>query len=154
MHRLERSIDLDVSCEELWDFIATPKNLNLLTPPDLEFEILSELPERMYDGLMILYRIRIPLFGRWRWLTEIKHIRDGVSFVDEQRVGPYRLWYHQHEIRPLGEGRTRMFDRVDYALPFGPLGVVVQRLWVAGMLEGIFEFRRKKLLELFPPRSQ
>jgi ligand-binding SRPBCC domain-containing protein len=66
MHHLEKEITLNVSEEKVWEFLATPLNLNELTPPDLDFRILSELPDKMYNGLMIQYEIRIPLFGTHR----------------------------------------------------------------------------------------
>ncbi|MBN2644992.1 MAG: SRPBCC family protein [Desulfuromonadaceae bacterium] len=149
MYRLERDIELAVSAEDLWQFVATPGNLNAITPPELHFEILTSVPERMYNGLMILYRVRVPLLGRTDWLTEIKHIRPGLSFVDEQRRGPYRLWYHYHEICALGPARSRMIDRVDYQLPFGPLGRMVHRALIGRTLERIFDYRSQALVERF-----
>lgn len=153
MYVLERELVLDVGCDDLWSFIATPSNLNLLTPPQLQFQIASALPECIYEGLLIHYRISIPHFGTWRWLTEIKHIEEGVSFVDEQRFGPYRFWYHEHRLEAVSTTRTRMIDRVTYALPFGPLGAVIHRLAVKNMLQEIFAYRREKLLELYPVRT-
>jgi ligand-binding SRPBCC domain-containing protein len=150
MHQLEREIVLNVDQRTLWEFMATPANLNRLTPPELQFQIVSELPDKMYNGLMIEYRIRIPLFGNWRWLTEIKHIREGEYFVDEQRIGPYRLWHHQHLLEPVGEQQTRMIDRVSYRLPFGPVGLLVHQLQVKQMLAEIFDFRSQRLREIFP----
>ncbi|MDA3903703.1 MAG: SRPBCC family protein [Desulfuromusa sp.] len=149
MHFLEREVVLNVSQQTLWEFMATPANLNDLTPPELKFQIVSELPARMYNGLMIEYHIGIPLFGNWRWLTEIKHIREGEYFVDEQRLGPYRLWYHQHLLEPVGEEQTRMIDRVSYQLPFGILGRLVNQFRVKYMLDNIFSYRTKQLLEMF-----
>ncbi len=149
MHKLEQEILLPVASSELWRFIASPNNLNLLTPPRLDFNILSTVPERMYDGLTILYAIRIPFFGHRRWLTEIKHIREGISFVDEQRIGPYRFWYHYHELEAVGAGATRMRDRVHYRLPFEPLSFPVHELLVKKMLRDIFAYRAKKLTALF-----
>jgi ligand-binding SRPBCC domain-containing protein len=149
MHLLEKEITLDAPVEKVWEFLATPLNLNELTPPDLDFKIISELPDKMYNGLMIQYEIRIPLFGIHRWLTEIKHINEGVSFVDEQRVGPYKLWYHQHVIEPNGEKMTNMIDRVAYQLPFGPIGVLVHNVKVKQMLDEIFDYRTQRLYELF-----
>ena len=148
MHILEREIILAADPETLWEFLSTPVNLNDLTPPELHFQILSDVPEKMYNGLTILYEIQIPLFGKRRWLTEIKHIEQGAFFVDEQRIGPYKLWYHQHRIEPF-ENKTRMIDRVSYQLPFGPLGRLVHRLWVKKMLTEIFDFRAARLTELF-----
>jgi ligand-binding SRPBCC domain-containing protein len=149
MHFLEREIILNAEVERVWEFMATPANLNELTPPELHFQIVSVLPEKMYDGLTILYAIQIPLFGKRRWLTEIKHIDQGKYFVDEQRIGPYRLWYHEHSIEKAGENQTRMIDRVSYKLPFGVLGSLVHQFWVENMLESIFDYRAKRLSELF-----
>ena len=148
MHILEREIILDTDPDTLWEFLSTPVNLNDLTPPELHFQILSEVPEKMYNGLTILYEIQIPFFGKRRWLTEIKHIEEGTFFVDEQRVGPYKLWYHQHRIEALDK-KTRMIDRVCYQLPFGVLGLLVHRLWVKNMLETIFSYRTTRLAERF-----
>lgn len=153
MHLLEKEITLNTSAEEIWEFLATPLNLNELTPPDLEFKIISDLPDKMYNGLMIQYEIRIPLFGTHRWLTEIKHIREGVSFVDEQRLGPYKLWFHQHIIEPVAANQTRMIDRVTYQMPFGPLGQLVHQLKVKQMLNEIFDYRTQRLHELFGKES-
>ena len=149
MHLLEREIVINTEISKVWEFLATPLNLNELTPSDLDFKIISELPDKMYNGLMIQYEIRIPMFGTHRWLTEIKHINEGVSFVDEQRIGPYKLWYHQHIIEPTAEKQTRMIDRVTYQLPFGPLGLLVHQLKVKQMLNEIFDFRTQRVYELF-----
>ncbi len=149
MHTFEREQILNARPEQVWEFLATPANLDLLTPKDLRFRILSEVPETMYEGLTIHYEIGIPVFGRWKWLTEIKHIVPGQSFVDEQRRGPYRFWYHYHAIEPFDGSRTRMIDRVTYELPFGPLGELVHIVKVKGMLEKIFDYRSEKLKLVF-----
>lgn len=148
MHILEREITLNTDPDTLWNFLSTPVNLNELTPPDLHFRILSEVPDNMYNGLTILYEIQIPLFGKHRWLTEIKHIETGAFFVDEQRIGPYKLWYHQHRIEAIAQ-KTRMIDRVSYQLPFGVIGQLIHKLWVKDMLETIFAYRAARLAERF-----
>ncbi|BDD86321.1 SRPBCC family protein [Desulfofustis limnaeus] len=132
----------------IWDFIQDPANLDDITPPDLRFTIVSEVPAIMYDGLIIEYRLQVPVFGKQSWVTEIKHIRPGQSFVDEQRLGPYRFWYHYHEVRPE-EGGAAMLDRVHYRLPGGPLGSLLHQLIVRRTLARIFEFRRQRLATLF-----
>ncbi|PLX78445.1 MAG: hypothetical protein C0614_08555 [Desulfuromonas sp.] len=149
MNVLKREILLTAKPTEIWDFLATPLNLNQLTPPDLDFKILSDLPEKMYNGLMIEYEIKIPTFGTRLWLTEIKHINPGVSFVDEQRKGPYKMWYHLHIIEEVAETMTRMIDQVTYQLPFGRLGILVDKILVRNMLANIFDYRTQKLYELF-----
>jgi ligand-binding SRPBCC domain-containing protein len=94
-------------------------------PASLDFTVLGELPERMHAGLMIRYRVR-PLFGiPVRWLTEITHVEPGRYFVDEQRMGPYQVWHHEHWFKALAPDRTEVRDLVHYVLPFGPVGQLV-----------------------------
>jgi ligand-binding SRPBCC domain-containing protein len=147
VHSFEREQMIRTDLDAAWQFISSPANLDAITPPDLAFSIVSPVPREMHDGLLVEYRIRIPWVGRQTWLTEIKHIREGESFVDEQRIGPYRLWYHYHHIEPHPEG-VRFYDRVTYALPYGPLGALAHALFVRRTLRRIFDFREKRLQEL------
>ena len=138
---------------QIWEFFATPRNLDTLTPPEMKFEIVGDVAPRMYAGQTIEYRIRI-LPGVWTgWLTEITHVREGEYFVDEQRVGPYSLWHHEHRFVPVAGG-VNMTDHVTYAVGFGPIGWLVERLWIREQLARIFDFRRTKVAELFPARTR
>ena len=106
MYILERQQRVTASMAQAWDFLQNPANLDRITPPDLHFRIVTEVPAIMFNGLIVEYRITIPLLGTHTWVTEIKHIREGHSFVDEQRLGPYRFWYHYHEIRQERDRRA------------------------------------------------
>ena len=97
VYQLNRSQVIETTLEKAWDFIRSPANLNKITPPNMVFKILSDVPKSMYNGLIIRYKIKIPLIGEQNWVSEIKHIKDGESFVDEQKVGPYLFWHHYHE---------------------------------------------------------
>ena len=147
MYLLEREQEVRTTIEKAWDFIETPGNLNRITPPDLDFEIVSNVPDRMYNGLIIEYLITIPFFGRKRWIAEIKHIREPFSFVDEQRTGPYKHWYHYHELRETEDG-IGMTDKVYYAIPYGILGRLLHFFIIKKTLERIFDYRFEKLEEL------
>lgn len=148
LRTLHREQFIPAPPERVWEFFATPKNLDAMTPPNLRFQILSELPERMYTGQLIAYRIS-PVPGIWlSWLTEIRHVEEGRYFVDEQRAGPYRFWYHEHRFTPVAGG-VQMTDHVSYDVGWGPAGALVEKLWVCGQLEGIFNYRAKRVTELF-----
>ena len=90
IHTLYREQTVATDLDTAWDFISRPENLNEITPDDMHFQIVSDVPERMRDGLIIEYRIGIPLLGKQVWLSELKHIRERHSFVDEQRVARVR----------------------------------------------------------------
>lgn len=142
MYKLEREIIVSADEKKAWDFLSNPNNLNELTPKDLSFEVLSDLPEEMYNGLIIEYKIKIPLAGKWNWVTEIKHIREGKSFVDEQRKGPYKFWYHYHEIEAV-EGGTKIKDVVTYDIPYSILGKLMHVIFIKNKLNEIFDHRSK-----------
>lgn len=101
----------------------------------------------MYGGQILTYTVCPLPRLRMRWVTEISHVRRPDFFVDQQRLGPYRLWHHQHLFRSVAEG-TEMEDVVHYALPFWPLGEL-GRTMVAARLDAIFEFRRQTLARMF-----
>lgn len=151
VHTLHTQQIIRATREQAWAFFSDPRNLAKITPPTLGFEVLTpDLPARIRSGLMIAYRVR-PLFGiPMQWLTEITHVEEGVRFIDEQRVGPYAVWHHEHEFRDLGDGRVEMEDRVTYVLPFGPLGDLVHPLLVKPQIETIFGFRERAVREMFP----
>ena len=148
MHHLKQSQTLPVDRKVLWEFISVPQNLNKITPPDMAFEIIGEPPEKAYAGLLLEYRVKVPLLGWSTWLTEIKYVEDGVSFMDEQRVGPYKLWLHTHKLEDV-DGGTRMTDDIRYLVPFGPIGLLANFLFVGRTLRRIFDYRRVKMEELF-----
>ena len=148
LHRIDTTHHLRIRLDEAWAFFSDPRNLGRITPPSMRFEILSPLPARVYPGLLITYRVR-PLLGLpVTWITEITQVVEPRLFVDEQRFGPYRFWHHLHMFREVDDG-TEMRDIVHYALPIGILGRAAHGLLVAPRLREIFEFRRRRLDEIF-----
>ncbi|MCS7173840.1 MAG: SRPBCC family protein [Armatimonadetes bacterium] len=140
LHRLERTLVLHAELGTVWEFFADPRNLPEITPPWLDLRLVSPVPDRMYPGLLLEYRVR-PFGGlAWPWVAEITHIREGSLFVDEQRLGPYRLWHHEHHFR-IVPGGVEVRDLVVYALPGGWLGDRLLAASVARRLEAIFQFR-------------
>lgn len=135
----------------IWDFFATPRNLDALTPPSLRLTVVGALPDRMYAGQMIAYRVGILPGITLRWLTEITHVTAGEFFVDEQRIGPYRLWHHEHHFVPAPDGRgVTMTDRITYDVGWGLAGELAHAFWIGGQLKFIFDYRAQKVGELFP----
>lgn len=140
---------LPVSLDEAWAFFSHPKNLAEMTPEYLNLKFTNKLfREEMYAGQVITYTVKpvlgIPMF----WMTEITHVKDREFFVDEQRVGPYALWHHQHHFREI-PGGVEMTDIVHYKLPGWWLGDLANAIFVRNQLKSIFTFRRAKVEALF-----
>jgi ligand-binding SRPBCC domain-containing protein len=138
------------SIDTVWDFISSPANLKEITPDYMGFDITSkDLPQKMYAGMIITYKVR-PLLGiSMTWVTEITHVAEKRYFVDEQRVGPYALWHHQHIIELHGNG-VMMTDIVSYKPPLGFIGSIGNALLIRRQLEGIFAYRKDALKKRFP----
>jgi ligand-binding SRPBCC domain-containing protein len=148
-YQFKREQKVNSTLEEVWDFISSPRNLKEITPDYMGFDITTEnLPEKMYPGMIISYTVT-PLLGiKTTWVTEITQVKDKVYFVDEQRVGPYTIWHHEHFIEPI-EGGVLMKDIVSYKPPFGFLGSIANTLVIKKKLNEIFNYRTKALDERY-----
>jgi hypothetical protein len=143
-HTLRREQRVPGAPDEVFAFFADAGNLEAITPPWLGFRIVTPRPIEMRAGTLIEYRLklhRVPI----SWLTRIEEWVPGERFVDAQVDGPYALWHHMHEFAAHPDGGTLMRDTVRYALPYGPLGEVARRLFVARDLEAIFAYRAEAL---------
>ncbi|WP_435579540.1 SRPBCC family protein [Gilvibacter sp.] len=140
-YQFKRTQKIPATVDEVWDFISSPANLQEITPDHMGFEITSgDLPEKMYPGMIISYVVK-PLLGiPMTWVTEITQVIDKSYFIDEQRVGPYKIWHHQHFIEPI-EGGVLMRDIVSYQPPLGILGSIMNSLVIRKKLEEIFNYR-------------
>ncbi len=150
IHTLSTTQIIRASLADAWSFFSDPRNLSKITPPEMGFETLtSGMPSKIHPGMVIEYRVR-PLAGiPISWLTEITHVIEGQYFVDEQRVGPYAIWHHEHSFRAVDDHHVEMADRVTYRLPFQPFGEIVHRLLVRPQLDRIFAFREQVIRAIF-----
>lgn len=138
VRRFSLSTTLALPRDRVFPFFAAAANLERITPPELQFRIVSPLPIEMREGALIRYRLR--LYGvPFEWLTRISVWDPPHAFVDEQLTGPYKRWIHRHTFFDRG-GHTDMEDVVDYALPFYPFGEIAAPL-VAAQVRRIFDYR-------------
>lgn len=148
IYKLYRKQQIPVSIQTAWDYLSNPQNLSEITPPNMNFTVTSELPEKMYAGLIITYKVS-PLFSiPITWVTEITHIDEPYHFVDEQKFGPFSFWHHSHRLNQIDDG-VIMEDIVHYKLPLGLIGNLFGRPLVKPRLENIFNYRKKVLDKLF-----
>lgn len=153
-YQFRREQFINTNLDELWDFISSPQNLKKITPDYMGFDIQTpDLPDKVYEGMIIAYTVR-PLLGiPTTWVTEITHVVNKQYFVDEQRVGPYTLWHHQHRIQETENG-VLMHDIVSYQPPMGFIGRLANTLVIENKLNEIFSYRQKVFEQIFPDKTK
>jgi ligand-binding SRPBCC domain-containing protein len=140
---------LPISIEMAWSFFSSPKNLALITPPEMEFKILTKLDDKeIYEGLLIDYTVK-PVMGiPLNWQTEIFKVDKPHNFADRQLKGPYKIWEHTHTFIQKENG-TLMIDELKYQIPLGILGQLAHTIFVKEKVAEIFKFRESALEKIF-----
>ena len=145
-HVLKRSLTLNMPRERVFDFFADAGNLERITPPELNFHIITRQPIDIEKGTLIDYQLKLRGFPL-TWKTIISVWNPPHEFVDEALKSPYKQWIHRHTFTALPDGGTQIDDEVRYRLPFEPLGDIGHFL-VKKELDYIFNFRNKAVTEI------
>ncbi len=148
LYSLKTQQIIPIPIEEAWDFFSSPHNLSRITPEHMNFRILSEIPPRVYPGMIINYKVTPVAPFTTGWVTEITQVNAPHFFIDEQRFGPYAFWHHQHHFKEVPQG-TEVMDLVHYGIPGGFIGRFAHWLFVKRQLNAIFEYREAALINLF-----
>ena len=146
--KLKYSQKLPINLNEAWDFLSSPNNLELITPKSLDFNITDWDERKSYPGQIIQYTVRPVLGFKINWVTEITQVKDKEFFIDEQRFGPYSFWHHKHFIKEI-DGGVLMEDVIHYKIPFGPIGVLLNFLFINSKLNNVFKYRELELIKNF-----
>ena len=144
---IERTTTIPGDLDAVFKFFEDPHNLKEITPPWLNFQVVSASDEVMRQGTKIRYKIRW-LGLTMGWESLIAEYEKNVSFADEMLRGPYKSWYHAHRFRGVGDC-VEISDRVEYEMPFGPLGRLAHWLMVKRQLQRIFDYREKRVRQVF-----
>lgn len=149
MYKFERTQLINAGIKEVWEFVSRPENLRIITPPEMQFRLKDDLNGvKMYEGMIINYKLK-PLLGiPAGWTTEISHIKEPHFFIDTQVSGPYNFWHHQHHLEEVENG-VLMRDIIHYKPPFGFLGKIANTIIIKSQLESIFSYRKTVLERIF-----
>lgn len=148
LERIQTVQRLPIQIEEAWDFFTSPKNLRLITPHWLDYQLTMDPPEYMHPGTIISASIRpFPIYST-SWVSEITHIRPPQFYITEQRVGPFKMWHHEHHFRPHEDG-VEIEDIILYGMHFGRIGSLVHNVMLRKKLHEAFSFRAQALEQRF-----
>lgn len=154
IYHIKRTQVLPISQQEAWEFFSTPKNLSKITPAKMNFRILHiSGGDKAYPGQIIRYKVKALPFFSVTWVTEITYVQEPDYFVDDQRVGPFAIWHHQHSFKEV-EGGVEMTDEVTYGIPLGLIGTLAHWLFVKRDVNAIFNHRYEVLAKYFEKRTK
>ena len=138
----KRSV-IDIDPATLFRWHTRPGAFERLSPPWQHLRVLAR-HGGISDGARVTLMIKHgPLSLRWEALH--RGFVDGVQFQDVQVSGPFKKWEHTHKVESTGDGRAMLVDRVDYALPLGPVGRLVATMFAGRMMERLFAFRHRRI---------
>ncbi len=143
-YRLTAEMTIPLPRTAVFDFFSDAMQLEKITPPWLNFSVLTPPPIDMREGVLLDYQLylhRVPI----KWRTEIAVWEPPFRFVDQQLRGPYKRWYHEHTFEEV-DGQTICRDNVHY-IPRG--GKLIHKWFVRPDLEKIFHYRQQKLASIF-----
>ena len=148
LHKLTYVQQIPVSIDVAWTIVSSPSNFVRITPPEMMVTITSGSGEQsIYEGMVITYTLYPFMMLPVRWETEITKVTKPVFFEDIQKSGPYEYWHHRHSFKEI-DGGVEMTDFLQYSLPMGYFGELVNMLIVSHRLEEVFNFRKKRVEEI------
>ena len=146
-HRLYRKTLLPGPIEAVFDFFSRAENLGRITPPWLQFRVLTPTPLILEKQSRIELSFKLHLFSV-HWETEIAEWDRPHSFIDKQIKGPYKQWEHLHRFTAQ-EDFTLMEDAVVYRIPGWIFEPFIHLVYVRPKLEKIFNYRGEQLNLIF-----
>jgi ligand-binding SRPBCC domain-containing protein len=137
--------------KEVFAFFENPANLGKITPPWLSFNIVTQ-------NVAVRQGARFDYIIKWlglpmKWRSLITQYNPPFSFVDEQLIGPYKTWHHEHTFSETDKG-VIVGDHLQYSLPLGPLGAIAQAVMVKRQLESVFRYRQQELAKIFAGETE
>ena len=138
---------IDRPLEDVFTFFSEAKNLEKITPPQLNFKILQTSTESIEKNTLIDYKLRLHGIG-FHWKTLISEFEKNEFFIDEQIKGPYKKWVHRHTFTSENNG-TRINDHVVYVIPFGLIGNLFLKPYIKKELDKIFQYRESIIEKYF-----
>lgn len=135
----QRTVRVPVPVASLFGWHARPGAFIRLSPP-WDVPRVLEQSGGIRDGDTVTLRVHTgPLPTTWR----LRH-RDYVEnrqFVDELLEGPFTSWRHTHAFTADGTTHSVLEDRIEYALPMGPVGDLVAGGFAESTLDRVFAYR-------------
>ena len=147
MSVIVRTTTIGASLEDVFAFHLDTRNAAAIAPRGTTvLRVDGSFPVEQGARVRLVVRQR-PLPWVQRWLVEIEVVEAPTTLVDRMIEGPFARWRHERRFLAVAGG-VEMTERLDYALPLGPLGRLVDHLVVRHLIGRTFTERQRLTREL------
>ena len=147
MPQFETELILHASGEEVFDFLARPANIVLLSPPDIGLTFVTA-PEVIQLGSRIEFKIQS--WGQIQaFVHEITALERPHHFSERQIKGVFKRWEHEHRLEFKAPNQVAVIDVIEFEPPAGLLGFLVTAPKILEQLEEAFDHRHQQLRKRF-----
>jgi ligand-binding SRPBCC domain-containing protein len=142
MAHLNCSLVVPGPIKEVYDYLCDPKRVPQLLEGHVEVEVLNAEPDLQKGAEFTYLMTRVGISQQVRFRVE--EVTRGTTLVYRQTEGVFRKWVHTQKFSTHGKNETLVTDVVDYELPFGLVGHLLDDLLFRRDLRRILEDRLKK----------
>ncbi len=123
-----KSIDIKLPVDSVFTYFARPEHVSDQIKNDTVGMTVIPMDIKAGMGVGTTFRIIGDFSGkRLEWDCETTEFVKNEKIVAKQFKGPFKRWQITNEFKSLGDNLTRVTMSVDYAMPFGPLGAILDK---------------------------
>ena len=125
---VSKSIDIKVPVDNVFTYFARPEHISDQIKTDTVGMTVIPMDIKEGMGVGTTFRIIGDFSGkRLEWDCETTEFIRNEKISAKQIAGPFKRWQITNEFKSLGDNLTRVTMSVDYAMPFGPLGAILDK---------------------------
>ena len=123
-----KSIDIKTPVDNVFTYFARPEHVSDQIKTDTVGMTVIPMDIKEGMGVGTTFRIIGDFSGkRLEWDCETTEFIKNEKISAKQIEGPFKRWEITNEFKALGENLTRVTMSVDYVMPFGPLGAILDK---------------------------
>ena len=128
MTLVTKSIDIKTPVDSVFTYFARPEHVSDQIKNDIVGMTVIPMDIKEGMGVGTTFRIIGDFSGkRLEWDCETIEFIRNEKITAKQIEGPFKTWQITNEFKSLGNNLTRVTMSVDYEMPFGPLGAILDK---------------------------
>jgi len=125
---VRKSIDIKTAVDNVFTYFARPEHISDQMRNDVVGMTVVPMDIKQGMGVGTTFRIIGDFSGkRLEWDCETTEFIKNERITAKQFKGPFKRWQITTEFKSLGDNLTRVTMTVDYEMPFGPLGLILDK---------------------------